>query len=97
MRLPNLSQKSTTVAQQKWLRSQKLQRFALDHQRQIKQVARRDAVATVIHLLGDDLGSRFHFDGAALDIPDFSGVIQQIGGGYEVHLTLFELELDEHA
>ncbi len=76
VRLPNLSQESTSVAQQKWLRRQKRQWFSLDHQRQIKQVARRDAIATVIHLLGNDLCSRFHFDGAASDVP---GVVSENG------------------
>ena len=34
MRLPNLSQERTPVAQQKWLSRKKLQRLSLDHQRQ---------------------------------------------------------------
>ena len=36
MRLPNLSQEDIPMAQQEWLRRQKLLRLSLDHKRQIK-------------------------------------------------------------
>jgi len=59
------------------------------------RITRRDPIATVVHLLCNDLSGGLYFHCATADIPDVPSVVQKIGSGDEIDLTLLELEFDE--
>ena len=49
------------MAQEERRSSQKLLRLTLDYKCKVEEIARRQPVTTVVHLLGDDFGRSLYF------------------------------------